>query len=114
VVSIDFTSSNGQFTNPASLHYIDPTRKKLNPYQEAIVAVGKVLEEYDSDHLYPIYGFGGVVRNKDGKFMRGKNDPYLLNLHPEEKEVNGLHGILQVSIVSLGRFKVFFFFFSDV
>ena len=30
-----------------------------NDYQKAIMAVGAVLEPYDSDNMIPCYGFGG-------------------------------------------------------
>lgn len=32
-----------------------------NSYQQAIQAVGNVLEPYDTDKLYPVYGFGAKV-----------------------------------------------------
>ena len=32
-----------------------------NTYQQAIQAVGNVLEPYDTDKLYPVYGFGAKV-----------------------------------------------------
>jgi len=32
-----------------------------NPYQEAILSVGKVLDAYDTDKSYPVYGFGAKV-----------------------------------------------------
>jgi hypothetical protein len=31
-----------------------------NEYQDAIRAVGSVLEKYDSNNLFPLYGFGGT------------------------------------------------------
>jgi hypothetical protein len=34
---------------------------RLNPYQAAIVAVGEVLEFYDSDKQFPAWGFGGKL-----------------------------------------------------
>lgn len=35
----------------------------FNPYQQAIAAIGGILAEYDSDKLFPIYGFGGQIGN---------------------------------------------------
>lgn len=56
IVAIDFTGSNGQPTDPASLHY--RTNHSLNQYQTAIRAVGDILLNYDSDKLIPAFGFG--------------------------------------------------------
>lgn len=61
MVAIDFTGSNGPPTDPSSLHYIDSTGRTLNEYQQAINTVGRVLEEYDTDKLFPVYGFGARV-----------------------------------------------------
>ena len=57
-VAIDFTGSNGTPSSPSSLHYRDP-RGLPNQYQLAIQAVGNVLEYYDSDRVFPMFGFGG-------------------------------------------------------
>jgi hypothetical protein len=33
----------------------------MNPYQQAIHSVLSVLEPYDTDKMYPVYGFGAKV-----------------------------------------------------
>ncbi|XP_022094529.1 copine-3-like isoform X2 [Acanthaster planci] len=58
-VGIDFTGSNGDPHEPASLHYIDPTAP--NEYTKAIVAVGDVIQDYDSDKMFPALGFGAKI-----------------------------------------------------
>jgi len=58
--AIDFTYSNGTASNPTSLHY----NGENNQYLQAIKAVGEILCEYDSDHKYPFFGFGGVPPNQ--------------------------------------------------
>jgi hypothetical protein len=55
MVAIDFTGSNGDPVDPKSLHYIHP--KTLNDYELAIKNVGDILAKYDSDQLYPVWGF---------------------------------------------------------
>lgn len=60
-VAIDFTGSNRPPTDPSSLHYLDRSGRP-NQYQAAIQAVGQVLEYYDSDKIFPAFGFGGVPR----------------------------------------------------
>lgn len=59
-VGIDFTASNGYPHSRESLHYINP--QKPNNYQEAILAVGSILLNYDDDKLVPVYGFGARTR----------------------------------------------------
>ncbi len=44
---------------PSSLHYFNKTEPR-NQYTSAIDAVGKVVQEYDADKKFPVYGFGGV------------------------------------------------------
>jgi hypothetical protein len=44
-IAIDFTGSNGDPRTPTSLHFIDPSRP--NEYQQAITAVGYVVQDYD-------------------------------------------------------------------
>jgi len=57
-VAIDFTASNGESSMPNSLHYLGD----FNQYEQAISAVGSILEVYDNDRSFPVYGFGGVPR----------------------------------------------------
>ena len=68
----------------------------LNPYQQAIQSVCSVLEPYDSDQMYPVYGFGAKVRDAAGKFT-----PVLhcFPVYGGGLEVHGVKGIHQVSDV---------------
>ena len=87
IVSIDFTSSNGNPSSPSSLHY---RSNVFNPYQSAIKAVGDILLEYDSDKKVPVFGFGA-------KFSDGSvSHCFPLNGVPANPEVYGIDGILQV------------------
>jgi hypothetical protein len=65
-VAIDFTGSNGDPRKPGTLHYLAPDGS-LNDYQKAISAILGILSKYDSDQMYPVWGFGakygGVVRH---------------------------------------------------
>jgi hypothetical protein len=58
MVAIDFTGSNGEINDPKSLHYMNA----FNQYEQAIQAVGAILEPYDTDKMFPVYGFGGIPR----------------------------------------------------
>lgn len=57
-VAIDFTASNGQVSDPTSLHKIGDD----NEYGQAIKQVGDVLEPYDQFKNFPSFGFGGIPR----------------------------------------------------
>mmetsp|Transcript_28397 Transcript_28397/g.46009 ORF Transcript_28397/g.46009 Transcript_28397/m.46009 type:complete len:170 (-) Transcript_28397:102-611(-) len=59
IVAIDFTASNGPPSSPDSLHF--NTMGGRNQYQRAILAVGEILANYDTDKLIPAYGFGAQL-----------------------------------------------------
>uniref|UniRef100_A0A8B9KEN1 Copine-2 n=1 Tax=Astyanax mexicanus TaxID=7994 RepID=A0A8B9KEN1_ASTMX len=58
-VGIDFTASNGNPREPSSLHYINPLGS--NEYLSAIWAVGQIIQDYDSDKMFPALGFGAQL-----------------------------------------------------
>ncbi|XP_077862826.1 copine-3-like [Saccoglossus kowalevskii] len=58
-VGVDFTGSNGDPNDSRSLHYINPGYP--NQYAQAITAVGNVIQDYDSDKLFPALGFGAKI-----------------------------------------------------
>lgn len=74
IVAVDFTGSNGDPVEQTSLHYIHPDAGKTaegsfyNEYQRAMMAVGNVLEPYDTDKMFPMFGFGAKVRQSDGHY----------------------------------------------
>lgn len=59
VIGIDFTASNGNPLQRGSLHFADSMG--ANEYEMAIRAVGDILAAYDSDQLFPTYGFGAKL-----------------------------------------------------
>lgn len=87
-VAVDFTASNGDPRLPKSLHYIDPAGR-LNAYQDAIVQVGGVLQYYDSDKMFPVWGFGGRIPPN-----QGVSHCFALNGNESNCEVSGIDGIL--------------------
>uniref|UniRef100_A0A670YS05 Copine 7 n=1 Tax=Pseudonaja textilis TaxID=8673 RepID=A0A670YS05_PSETE len=58
-VAIDFTASNGDPRNSCSLHYINPYQP--NEYLKALVAVGEICQDYDSDKKFSALGFGARI-----------------------------------------------------
>ncbi|KAI9185444.1 hypothetical protein LWI28_007272 [Acer negundo] len=87
MVAVDFTASNGNPRNPNSLHYIDPSGR-LNSYQQTIMEVGEVIQFYDSDRRFPIWGFGG------NPFNGAVSHCFNLNGMPNGSEVEGVDGIM--------------------
>ncbi|KAG0221437.1 Copine-8 [Mortierella sp. GBA43] len=85
VVAIDFTQSNGDPSHPQSLHYRNPSGD--NDYTRAIRAVGNILQNYDTDKKFPVYGFGGKVNGQ-------VSHCFALNGNPQFPEVEGVDGIL--------------------
>ena len=53
---MDFTASNGDPNQPTSLHYNNPYQPNL--YSRALKAVGEIIQDYDTDKLFPALGFG--------------------------------------------------------
>lgn len=90
MVAIDFTASNGDINYSQSLHYL---RDGKNQYQEAIQAIGNVIEHYDADKIYPLYGFGACYPQADGNMSRVS---FCFPLASSRvAEVQGVEGILQ-------------------
>ena len=56
IVAVDFTASNGNPSDSNSLYYNDPTGAP-NQYITAIQPVGNIIQDYDSDKLFPALGF---------------------------------------------------------
>lgn len=48
--------STGNPSQPTSLHYMNPYQ--LNAYGMALKAVGEIIQDYDTDKMFPALGFG--------------------------------------------------------
>ena len=73
MVAIDFTGLMAFHHHQD--HYIDPMNHVLNEYQQAILSVGPVVQEYDSDKRFPVYGFGAQINGKTSHaFLIGGDD----------------------------------------
>ena len=99
-VAIDFTASNGSPQDPRSLHYNDPTGAP-NQYVTAIRAVGSIVQDYDSDRLFPALGFGARVP-PDGRVSH----EFFLNLQ-ENPYCEGVDGILAAYYQSLNAVQLY-------
>lgn len=87
-VAIDFTASNGDPRNSCSLHYIHPYQP--NEYLKALVAVGEICQDYDSDKMFPVYGFGARIP-PDFKVSHD----FAINFNEDNPECAGIQGVVQ-------------------
>ena len=78
VVAIDFTQSNGDPRDPQSLHYRNASGE--NDYTRAIRSVGSILEKYDTDKKFPVYGFGGKVNGQVSHCFALNGNPQYVRL----------------------------------
>ena len=88
-IAIDFTGSNGAYTSPSSLHFLNPMNP--NQYEKAIWEVGGILEAYDSDKFFPVFGFGGIPAGK-----QTVDHCFPLNFDENNPYVYGVQGILDI------------------
>ncbi|XP_037044679.1 copine-9-like [Bradysia coprophila] len=86
-VAVDFTQSNGNYTNAGSLHYL--YEDSLNPYQIALQSVGEIVQNYDTSKLYPAFGFGAKIP-PDGEISH----QFPLNGNPKHPNCSSMEEIL--------------------
>ncbi|KAJ8047872.1 Copine-8 [Holothuria leucospilota] len=82
------TNTIGNPSHSNSLHYINPYQP--NHYEQAIGAVGEVIQDYDSDKLFPVLGFGAKIP-PDGRVSH----EFPVNFNPVNPFCIGIHGIMQ-------------------
>ncbi|XP_065811437.1 copine-9 [Labrus bergylta] len=99
-VAIDFTASNGNPSQPTSLHYMSPYQ--MNAYAMALKAVGEIIQDYDSDKLFPAYGFGAKLP-PDGKISHA----FPLNSNTENPNCVGIEGVLESYFQSLRTVQLY-------
>lgn len=98
-VAIDFTASNGNPSQSTSLHYFSPYQP--NQYSSAIHAVGEIIQDYDSDKMFPVLGFG--ARLPDGTVSH----EFSVNFNPSNPYVQGVEQINQVYYTALQRVQLY-------
>lgn len=87
-VGIDFTASNGNPRDAISLHYINSMES--NEYLAAIWAVGQIIQDYDSDKMFPALGFGAQLP-PDWKVSH----EFAINFNPTNPFCSGVEGIVE-------------------
>lgn len=86
-VGIDFTASNGNPSQSNSLHYLNP--HEPNEYVKALVAVGEVCQDYDTDKMFPALGFGCKIPPHGQLSFE-----FPLNFNPTNPYCQGIPGIV--------------------
>lgn len=86
--AIDFTASNGDPKTPRSLHYTLPMHPSY--YSRVLRAVGEIIQDYDSDKIFPVFGFG-ARSPQDGSTL------HEFNVNGSESDPNcvGLEGVME-------------------
>uniref|UniRef100_A0A671TEU6 Copine-3 n=1 Tax=Sinocyclocheilus anshuiensis TaxID=1608454 RepID=A0A671TEU6_9TELE len=99
-VGIDFTGSNGDPRSPDSLHYLSPNG--VNQYLSAIWSVGQVVQDYDTDKLFPAFGFGAQV---PPNFQVSHEFP--LNFNAKSPYCQGVQGIVDAYRMVLPQIRLY-------
>uniref|UniRef100_A0A673BNB3 Copine-3 n=1 Tax=Sphaeramia orbicularis TaxID=375764 RepID=A0A673BNB3_9TELE len=98
-IAIDFTGSNGDPRTRESLHYINP--EGYNEYLKAIWAVGNVIQDYDSNKMFPVFGFGAQV---PPSWQVSHEFP--VNFNPSNPFCAGIEGVVQAYQQCLPQLKL--------
>ncbi|XP_024138119.1 copine-8 isoform X2 [Oryzias melastigma] len=99
-VAIDFTASNGNPAQPTSLHYMSPYQ--LNAYAMALKAVGEIIQDYDSDKMFPALGFGAKLP-PDGRVSH----EFALNGNPQNPYCDGIDGVMEAYYQTLKSVQLY-------
>lgn len=86
VIAVDWTHSNGDPRQPSSLHYNHPSQ--MNQYECAIRSIGDILSFYDTDQMFPCFGFGGLMPD------RTVSHCFSLNGNAQDPNCFGINGVL--------------------
>uniref|UniRef100_A0A674NMT1 Copine I n=1 Tax=Takifugu rubripes TaxID=31033 RepID=A0A674NMT1_TAKRU len=100
-VGVDFTGSNGDPSSPNSLHYMSPDG--LNQYLSALWSVGQVIQDYDTDKLFPAFGFGAKL--PPDYQVSAAHHEFALNFNPANPYCQGIEGILDAYRMVLPQLK---------
>uniref|UniRef100_A0A2I3TNU1 Copine 8 n=1 Tax=Pan troglodytes TaxID=9598 RepID=A0A2I3TNU1_PANTR len=87
-------------TEPTSLHYMNPYQ--LNAYGMALKAVGEIVQDYDSDKMFPALGFGAKLP-PDGRISH----EFALNGNPQNPYCDGIEGVMEAYYRSLKSVQLY-------
>ena len=89
MVAIDFTESNGDIYSPNSLHFQDT--HSPNEYLRCISAIGEILQIYNKQDTYSVYGFGGIPG-----WIGKTSSCFALNKNEANPYVRGIQGVIDI------------------
>ncbi len=89
MVAIDFTSENGDPSNPRSLHYLG-AGDVYNAYESAIIATASCISNYSLNQCFELFGFGGISKQTNGQTSHA----FALNQIEQSPGVYCLAGLL--------------------
>uniref|UniRef100_A0A3B4AM02 C2 domain-containing protein n=1 Tax=Periophthalmus magnuspinnatus TaxID=409849 RepID=A0A3B4AM02_9GOBI len=92
--------SPGNPSQSTSLHYMNPYQ--MNAYAMALKAVGEIIQDYDSDKMFPALGFGAKLP-PDGRVSH----EFPLNGNVDNPYCNGMEGILEAYHQSLKTVQLY-------
>uniref|UniRef100_A0A671TZL3 Copine VIII n=1 Tax=Sparus aurata TaxID=8175 RepID=A0A671TZL3_SPAAU len=90
----------GNPSQPTSLHYMSPYQ--LNDYAMALRAVGEIIQDYDSDKMFPALGFGAKLP-PDGRVSH----EFALNGNPQNPYCSGIEGVMEAYYQSLKSVRLY-------
>uniref|UniRef100_A0A671YT13 Copine 8 n=1 Tax=Sparus aurata TaxID=8175 RepID=A0A671YT13_SPAAU len=93
-------SQTGNPAQPTSLHYMSPYQ--LNAYAMALKAVGEIIQDYDSDKMFPALGFGAKLP-PDGRISH----EFALNGNPQNPYCAGIDGVMEAYYQSLKSVQLY-------
>ena len=99
-IAIDYTQSNGLPQNKSSLHY--KYGKEPNDYEKAIRSCGDIIAYYDSDQLFPVYGFGGIPEGQ-----KEVNHCFNINFNDDDPNISEVDNIIKFYKESLDKIKLY-------
>lgn len=85
VTAIDYTASNGDQRQSNSLHALG----RGNEYLQALQSVGSIVEPYDADRSFPVFGFGALPPGTSSV-----SHCFPLNGNPMNPEIQGIENIV--------------------
>uniref|UniRef100_A0AAQ4QWU5 Copine 8 n=1 Tax=Gasterosteus aculeatus aculeatus TaxID=481459 RepID=A0AAQ4QWU5_GASAC len=95
-----YLSQTGNPAQPTSLHYMSPYQ--LNAYAMALKAVGEIIQDYDSDKMFPALGFGAKLP-PDGRISH----EFALNGNPQNPYCTGIDGVMEAYYQSLKSVQLY-------
>ena len=98
-VAIDFTASNGDPRTPQSLHFRN--QQAMNHFQQALSSVGTILLVYDTDKMFPAFGFGAQLPTGEVSHC------WAINGNPQQPECAGVDGLMQAYSLALDHVKLY-------